>query len=127
MQLDPNNPIHGLSRGALDALDALRERARQVTGEGWTPEHDDAHRKGELIHAALCYATHAGSDEVFRRYTRPSGWPWEHSWWKPTTPRGDLVKAIALLLAELDRLDRAQDRAKPPAEIANARLHDDKP
>jgi hypothetical protein len=119
MQLDPNNPTHGLSRGALDVL---RERARQVTGEGWTLEHDDAHCNGELGRAALCYAMHAGSDETSRRYLRPSGWPWENSWWKPTTPRGDLVKAIALLLAELDRLDRAQEPARTPAEISDERM-----
>lgn len=33
-------------------------------------------------------------------------WPWDESWWKPTTPRRDLVKAAALILAEIERLDR---------------------
>ncbi|WP_058602431.1 hypothetical protein [Aureimonas ureilytica] len=116
MQLDPNNPTIGLSRGALDVL---RERLRQATDEGWTREHDDAHRNGELLEAALCYArVSSWADERQRRYLRPSGWPWAHSWWKPTTRRRDLVKAIALLLAELDRLDRAQEPARAPAEIA---------
>lgn len=120
MQLDPNNPTHGLSRGTLDVL---RERARQVTGEGWTPEHDDAHSNGELLEAALCYArVSSWADERQRRYLRPSGWPWAHSWWKPSTRRRDLVKAIALLLAELDRLDRAQKPARTPAEIQDERM-----
>jgi hypothetical protein len=34
----------------------------------------------------------------------PGGWDW--SWFKPTTPRRDLVKAGALIVAEIERLDR---------------------
>lgn len=33
------------------------ERARQISAEGWTPEHDDRHIWGELVSAAICYAT----------------------------------------------------------------------
>ena len=35
-------------------------------------------------------------------------WPWLSSWWKPSTNRRDLVKAGALILAEIERLDRAE-------------------
>ncbi|MEB3421767.1 hypothetical protein VK682_24660 [Salipiger manganoxidans] len=38
-------------------------------------------------------------------------WPWDRKWWKPTTPRRDLVKAGALIVAEIERLDRAALRA----------------
>jgi hypothetical protein len=38
---------------------------------------------------------------------REYGWPWDLKWWKPTTPRRDLVKAAALIVAEIERLDRA--------------------
>ncbi|PCB37801.1 hypothetical protein CJT89_33510, partial [Pseudomonas aeruginosa] len=34
-------------------------------------------------------------------------WPWDEQWWKPSTARRDLVKACALALAEIERLDRA--------------------
>jgi hypothetical protein len=34
-------------------------------------------------------------------------WPWDRKWWKPTDRRRDLVKAAALILAEIERLDRA--------------------
>ena len=37
------------------ATDVLAERARQVSVEGWTPEHDDAHASGEMAGAASCY------------------------------------------------------------------------
>ncbi|HHI5090546.1 hypothetical protein OLM99_16925 [Pseudomonas aeruginosa] len=107
-------------------LDVQAERRRQITAEGWTPEHDDEHDSGELAAAGAAYALHAadhlnpysqgdGGDEA------PSCWPWhdgiagrgegpektEPAWWKPSTPRRDLVKACALALAEIERLDRA--------------------
>lgn len=79
------------------ALDILVERHRQVTEEGWTPEHDDEHINGELAAAAACYAQR-------HRY---KFWPWDLKWWKPKGARLDLVRAGALLLAEIERLDRA--------------------
>jgi hypothetical protein len=105
--------------------DVLAERKRQVDAEGWTPEHDDEHNGGELAAAAAAYTLHAadhmhpysqgdGGDEA------PSCWPWhdelagrgegpertEPAWWKPGTPRRDLIKACALILAEIERIDR---------------------
>jgi hypothetical protein len=95
----------GHSRAAQDVLD---ERARQVTGEGWTHEHDDGHRDGELAAAAACYAASAHDDFP---WDPPTDWPWSGQWWKPSderSPRRDLVKAAALILAEIERLDRAE-------------------
>lgn len=37
----------------------------------------------------------------------PRCWPWHIDWWKPSDPRRNLVKAGALILAEIERLDRA--------------------
>jgi len=36
----------------------------------------------------------------------PRGWPWAKSWWKPASLRRSLVKAAALLIAEIERIDR---------------------
>lgn len=33
-------------------------------------------------------------------------WPWEAHWWKCSHPRRALVKAAALILAEIERYDR---------------------
>jgi hypothetical protein len=80
------------------------------------PEHDDAHVEGELARAGACYAHHSTRPED-RRVTMaevkawPSYWPWDEKWWKPTDPRRDLVKAGALILAEIERLDRAATKA----------------
>lgn len=89
------------------ARDVLAERKRQISAEGWTLEHDEVHVDGELVQAAISYAmTGKGSDHAL---TGGSWWPdeWSSRWWKPTTPRRDLVKAGALILAEIERLDRA--------------------
>ena len=86
------------------ASDVLAERKRQVTAEGWTPGHDDEYEHGELADAAGCYAL---SSELFDCDGEPPiQWPWPDEWWKPTNRRRDLVKAGALILAEIERLDR---------------------
>lgn len=85
------------------ATDVLAERQRQITAEGWTPEHDDEYQHCEMAVAAACYIM-ADDDP---RADVPELWPWPSEWWKPTDVRRDLVKAGALILAEIERLDRA--------------------
>lgn len=90
-------------------LEIARERERQMAVEGWTPEHDDKHTRGDMAAAAGCYAIVAGcsdrSREQFAAKPYPE-WPWDDKWWKPTDRRRDLVKAAALIVAEIERLDR---------------------
>lgn len=96
------------STNALDApltqaaRDVLAERYRQIGVEGWTPEHDNEHDKGELVDAAICYA--AGTTDI--RRTDGYVWPWDEAWWKPRDPRRNRVIAAALILADLERIDR---------------------
>lgn len=85
--------------------DVVAERRRQIAVEGWTPEHDDEHSNGEMALAAACYARHAIVPPALSDV--PATWPWGASWWKPGDPRRMLVKAAALILAEIERLDRA--------------------
>lgn len=93
----------------MAACDVLTERERQVCEEGWTAQHDDRSTDGSLAKAAACYTafgvwTHEDrSDGV----GPPYGWPWPRNWWKPKNRRRDLVRAAALILAEIERLDRA--------------------
>lgn len=89
------------------------ERDRQLKIEGWTPEHDDKHKKHELALAASSYiAVVASPDEDGDEHgkVRPCwDWPWSKKWWKPSDdPVRNLVKAGALIAAEIDRLQRAQ-------------------
>lgn len=103
--------------------DVIAERRRQVEQEGWTAQHDDdEHYDRALARAALSYTTHyverawiadeaAAGNDVGARYDAdesPDEWPWEDQWWKPKTPRKDLVRAAALLLAEIERVDREE-------------------
>lgn len=73
---------------------AIAERNRQLREKGYSPLHDANHTAGELRRAAAAYAT--GS---------MSAYPWPSAskvaW---TDPAERLVRAVALLLAEWDRL-----------------------
>ena len=102
------------------ASDVLAERERQKSAEGWTPDHDDEHGNGELARAAACYAHAAGLNPSARAFLEDAPdyagehmvitrrlWPWDRSWWKPKDRRRDLVRAGALIIAEIERLDRA--------------------
>lgn len=88
------------------------ERRRQIGEEGWTPGHDDRHDAGQLARAGACYAlygagirTLAGSGVLGRGWP----WPWDVSGFKPDEdPIRTLVKAGALIAAEIDRLIRQQ-------------------
>ncbi|WP_059415535.1 hypothetical protein [Cupriavidus basilensis] len=96
-----------LPRHALEAWRAVvRERRRQIAEEGWTPEHDDEHQAGDLARAGACYALHGGDDAGFLDFPPPQ-WPWAAPYWKPGTQHRNLVKAGALILAELERDIRA--------------------
>jgi hypothetical protein len=100
-RLHVRNP---LSAGALAIV---AERRRQIEQEGWTPEHDLAHPRGSLARHGACYALHA---DARRDAAPPSAWGWDAGWWKPDGYRRNLVKAGALILAELDCDDYARKR-----------------
>lgn len=93
------------------------ERLRQISVEGWTPQHDDTHTDNSLARAAACYAMPKDEREKYQSFTfsepkrwYPRWWPksWDVKFWKPT-PRNrikELVKAGALIAAEIDRIQR---------------------
>jgi hypothetical protein len=100
------------------------ERERQVSQEGWSAEHDDAHDGNQIAMAAACYASpvplkakilvncgcrSAGDcPHVFGKEEWVDAWPWD----KEFDKRGkhdrirQLVIAGALIAAEIDRLNR---------------------
>jgi hypothetical protein len=116
---------------AASARDVLAERRRQVEDEGWTPKHDDSHSGREMACAAGIYALIAGAGETDYRNASDGYslndylqaaidhyWPWDRGWLKPTSRRRDLVKAGALILAEIDRIDRAALSQKETGDAA---------
>lgn len=95
------------------------ERRRQIEVEGWTPLHDDGHRWGDLAAAAACYAMPPERREMVLAASIehgvtscPEGWPFGSAWWKPCPDDRlrELVKAGALITAEIERLLRMAAR-----------------
>lgn len=90
--------------------DIAAERRRQIEDEGWMPEDDDEHTNQELAKAASAYAWPVYlSNSPAVREDMPLQFPdeWDLDWWKPSVRRRDLVKAGALIIAEIERIDRA--------------------
>lgn len=111
VETDPATVDPPMPQWASQALlDVAAERRRHIEVEGWVTEHDDEHDTGELASAAAAYAEASPmAGEVGAEYgpgDPPESWPWEDDAWKPTGQRRMLVKAGALILAEIERLDR---------------------
>lgn len=130
--------------GVLEEIAA--ERQRQMDVEGWTPEHDDGHFAGEMARAAAAYAIQGSMPDSERMYEAELRaivrhgrerhatlgsinvaalvWPWIGQWWKPTYPRRNLVKAAALIVAEIERLDRRDRRNAERAGVPASQMED---
>ncbi|MFA5300246.1 MAG: hypothetical protein WC389_18820 [Lutibacter sp.] len=98
------------------------ERKRQVEFEGWTPEHDDEHASFSMSTAGAIYALNLYQIKLITKYHNIKLaeeineisdilWPWDGKWWKPTPddPVRQLVKAGALIAAEIDRILRQKE------------------
>lgn len=80
----------------------MRERIRQIDQHGYDASHDDSHANGELLEAALAYLTevttgHFAADPI---------WPFTEPFLPEHDDVANLIKAMALVLAEIDRLER---------------------
>lgn len=103
-------------RGAgVASIAAERQRQREV--EGWTPEHDRRHGDFQLLDAAVCYLL---APHYRASIWPPDRWPWEPEAWKPSPNdrRRELVKAGALIAAEIDRMDAIERAAHAPEPVA---------
>lgn len=98
------------------AAELVAERARHRQDEGWTVEHDDEHANGELADAASCYAAGEQVSALRNGTSFTRIWPWDQRLWKPGARRRRLIKAGALIIAEIERLDREAERASAARE-----------
>ena len=108
-EVTPKKPI--LSRAIADII---AERQRQKEKKGYTESRDDNYLPGVLNLAGAAYAVHASLlPDAKRRAERL--WPWRDAGKylnaSSKDPRSSLVKAAALITAEIERIDRAQLRA----------------
>ncbi len=103
--------VNRATAAAVD--DVLHERCRQLADEGHGPEWDDTYTSGQLINAAIAYCD-ASAGAISGEDMADVGllyWPWKPATFKPRGPRSNLVRAAALIVAEIERLDRIADRA----------------
>lgn len=104
------------------------ERARQISHEGYTPQHDDTHTDGELGNAANSYLNAViNPDEDGDNDGKPRpcyDWPWDEQAWKPSRSEIiNLTKAGALTAAEIDRRQRACKHKFAQDSVQGKRVH----
>ena len=91
----------------------LEERSKQIEKKGFSDSHDSKWSNGELARAASVYAM----PHEYREYVdtgfklRPYEWPWSDDDYKPTPEnrKKELIKAAALIVAEIERLDALEE------------------
>ncbi len=123
IEVDDGIWARALTHGGTKAWrDVLAERGRQIHDKGYTPEHDDAHARGEILLGALSCALvvsvnfYPESDRASIRRTALGYWPWEDGAPDPAKPpRAHLVQAVAMMVAEIERIDRASPQPQPEA------------
>lgn len=85
----------------------LLERQRQISAEGFTPEHDDMYTNGQLLRGAACYLLKAAGLASLRFLPF---WPWDRKWFKGDDSKRCIEKAFALLVAEMERRERLEGK-----------------
>lgn len=93
--------------------DVASERARQISKHGHDESHDDTHSDGSIAYAAMAFVASALKEERLADEIYP--------WGVGFDPHGDdrrtlMVKAAALMIAEIERIDRAAEAKK---EVTN--------
>ncbi|MBR7533445.1 hypothetical protein KC248_20435 [Klebsiella michiganensis] len=94
-------------RDSCAIADVIAERQRQQSVKGFSAEQDDTYVGFQLSAAAICYIEPMEAENY---------WPadWYEDSFKPTDTRRNLIKAAALIIAEIERIDR-----KPDVELKN--------
>lgn len=86
-------------------VEVADERRRQIVEKGFTPTHDDQLTEYELTQAAICHAASPEAGEPIEE-----AWPFDTPFNMPGSVREGLIQACALLVAEIERLDRLDAR-----------------
>lgn len=93
-----------------DALLVVQnERLRQISDKGYDYAHDDKFQEGQLARAAAAYALPSS-----RFSEAPSFWPWQEHQFNPQSHCQNLIRAGALVVAELERIERMKIGIRDP-------------
>lgn len=100
-----------------------KERQRQIDQEGYSEGSDDHYECPMLAQAAACYLQHYSdrgwllnvpcnsiNEGIYQTDVAPNNWPFELKYWKPKDSLRDLVRSGALIAAEIDRLNRLDEK-----------------
>lgn len=112
-----------MSRGTIGGFfhvinDVHTKRQRQMTVHGWSRQEDDTYVDGELAEAAIPYIQAAQREELgLEDEELQVFWPWADNPPKLDQPRRELlINAIALLVAEVERMDRIEEKANATSQ-----------
>lgn len=108
------------------AIQLIEDERMRQQAKGFTLDHDDQHELGELTEAAQCYACVASAQirgsgveewpvDMFNGfYDSLLEWPFEESAYHPSEHAlTNLVKAGAMIVAEIERVHRAAGTPLP--------------
>lgn len=99
-------PLEPIADTSTAIQDVKYECERQVS-KGYDTLHDDRNVKGSHVQAGIVYATVGLRQRQGFPLDEPTNWPWPIETYSPDrNPRSNLIKAAALILAEVARIDR---------------------
>jgi hypothetical protein len=89
-------------------LDDIRmKRQRQIVIHSHPPEEDDRHADGSVGIGAIPYIQAANQQTLgLKDKELQTFWPWPERFKPSADPRENLINAAALLVAEIERIDR---------------------
>lgn len=108
-------------------FDVVSERISQEVENHYSEESDDHQNQLQLLIAAVSYCLYPPDNDLERNAmttffypaTESTGdikrvseqlWPWDSNTFKPRDRRNNLVRAAALIMAEIDRMDRLSEK-----------------
>lgn len=87
----------------MSVLDEIVAERQSQVAKGYDAHHDREHESKEMADAAGVYALIGDRPSVSKL------WPWAAKYLKPRSHRENCIRAAALLVAEIERLDAAQE------------------
>lgn len=97
----------------MEIYTEIRHEYRQLIKTDLPPQEADQYIDGSITHAAGAYLSMATANfyplalRVILQRDAKELWPWSEERWDPTiSPRRNLIRAAAYIVAEIERLER---------------------